>query len=144
MKIYIRNESRLEEFGHWSSCRGGFKGLYNTAHGKWWGFCHRADNKDYRFYIFNPPKELRTHPHWANFYSYGRNWYGVAFAKYPVGLEDGIQVIERALCDAFAGKKLGQSQDVPLIKRKDSSFKKITAAIKSRFGLKIYNLHGGF
>lgn len=136
MKNNNRNESKPEESNRWSPIKEGFKGLYVTSWGKWWGFCHKTNNKNYRFFLFNPPKELRNHPHWSNFYSCGRNWYGVAFAKCIASIEEGIQVIERALRDAFAGKKLGLSQAVPIIKRKDPSSKKITSEFRPFKGLK--------
>ena len=124
------------ESSDWTRCEKGYKGLFKTKFGKWWGFCQKADNKNYRFYLFNPPKELRSHPHMGNFYYCGKNWYGVAFAKCPVGIEEGIRAIEGALRDAFEGKKPGHSQDVSISKRKDPSSKKISSEFKPRSGLK--------
>lgn len=80
----------------------GYRGRYKTEHGSWEGYIHVEFGNEYKFYIYNPPEQLRNHSHWRCFRkqdSYGKYW--VHFSDNPENIDSGILSIEKILAESF-------------------------------------------
>jgi len=56
------------------------------------------------FYVFQPPREMEHHSHWACFQERGSGWYEVHMSRQPRDVGSGIMGIERILHDALEGQ----------------------------------------
>ena len=88
-------------------------GLYRANSRMFWGAVNTAYKNTYRFYIWNPPNELRNHPKFSSFRYIGQGWYLVHFIRSPKSLKRGIQMIEDILVQAFKidEKSIGIRED---------------------------------
>lgn len=85
----------------WCRTSQGYRGKYKTKYDSWMGLIE-TDYDSHKFYIFNPPDELRSHSHWACFRkqdAYGKYW--VHFSQEPENIDEGIISIQKILAEAF-------------------------------------------
>jgi hypothetical protein len=74
-------------------------GFYRSRMGSWEGEIQLGYSP--RFYVLNPPPELRGHPHWVCFTPVGGGWFRVHFKTRPNDIDSGILSIERMINEAF-------------------------------------------
>jgi len=103
--VMSKPKNRSEKTHDWTPIECGFRGVYKTHLGEWWGCARKTNKKNFRFFVYNPPKELRNHRFWPDFVSIGHGWFAVSFSCSPENLQEGIEVIERVLREAFEIKK---------------------------------------
>jgi hypothetical protein len=77
-------------------------GNYQTRHGSFRALIEQR-GADLRFFMFDPPQEVRQGTHWACFQDRGNNLYHVHMSQRPTDVSSGIITIERLIADAFEG-----------------------------------------
>lgn len=78
-----------------------YLGNYQTRYGSFRGMIEQPGTNHFRFYIFDPPKELKRHSHWVCFQYRGANGYQAHMRKRPADVSSGIITIERLITEAF-------------------------------------------
>lgn len=78
-------------------------GFYETSQHAVRGLVDRIDSPRPDFYIFDPPPELRQHPHWVCFRKVRDGVFVIHFSPAPANADEGILTVERLLADAFQG-----------------------------------------
>lgn len=101
-QIQRREEPYWQERG-WIRRGEAFAGTYQTPYGSFRGTVEDRGWNDLRFYIEDPPRELRESSHWACFQPRGARGYHVHMARRPGDVSSGILTIERLITDAFEG-----------------------------------------
>jgi hypothetical protein len=104
-RITVQRSDRpyTEEQG-WQRRNGGWfgsprlEGFYRTRFGSFKGEISIASSN---FFIFDPPDELRHHPHWICFSPRGGGKYAIHFAVRPRDIDSGILQVERLLHESF-------------------------------------------
>ena len=97
---------RRSEISYWQErgwVRDGhrYTGTYQTRYGSFRGYCDQKGLSFFRFYIYQPPEELRRHSHWKCFLERDRGWYEVHMGRMPADISSGILAIERLITEAF-------------------------------------------
>ena len=77
------------------------KGFYKTKYGLFKGEARREHNGELKFYIIDPPKELRNHPHWICFNHIWGARFSVHFSPQITDLDSGIMRIEAVINESF-------------------------------------------
>lgn len=85
----------------WRFVGGAYSGTYQTPHGSFLGRIEDRGYNHFRFYITDPPRELRRSAHWACFQPRGHKGYLVHMARRPTDVSSGILTIERLITEAF-------------------------------------------
>lgn len=78
-----------------------YSGAYQTPYGSFLGEIEDRGYDHYRFYITDPPEQLRRSGHWACFQPRGHRGFQVHMARRPRDVSSGIMTIERLITDAF-------------------------------------------
>jgi hypothetical protein len=76
-------------------------GCYKTPYGKWAGTVVRTHKKHFKYYIQDPPPELKEHSHWVCFSCKGDDLYHIHFSKKPKDVSSGILAIESIISESF-------------------------------------------
>lgn len=77
-------------------------GEYRTDYGNVLGTISFEPTVGFRFYVHNPPKELRIHPYWPDFTLVGGDLYLLHFATDPKDIDSGIVAIEKLLNEVLS------------------------------------------
>jgi hypothetical protein len=85
----------------WRRAADTYTGAYQTPYGSFLGSIEDRGFNHLRFYITDPPPELKRSSHWACFQPRGRKGYLVHMARRPRDVSSGIMTIERLITDAF-------------------------------------------
>jgi hypothetical protein len=85
----------------WTRADNRYTGSYRTPRGSFYGYADEAHRGYFRFYVFQPPREMEHHGHWACFQQRGDGWYEVHMARQPRDVSSGIMSIERILHEAL-------------------------------------------
>ena len=78
---------------------------YFQTNGKIFSGVVVLSEKTFRFYINNPPKELRNSMQNGILKYVGNGWYSFLFKRQPLPVEAGIRRIERLLEESLSNKK---------------------------------------
>jgi len=78
-------------------------GNYQTHYGASQGMVEDRGWGDLRFYMFEPPGQVRESYHWACFQPRGKKGFHVHMATRPADVSSGIMTIEKLITDAFEG-----------------------------------------
>ena len=78
-----------------------YLGAYQTPYGAFCGKVIQRGAGQLRFYIQDPPEELKRHSHWTCFVNRGGNTYEVHMGRMPADASSGIMTIERLLVEAI-------------------------------------------
>ena len=76
-------------------------GYYRTFYRSFRGRIELFDSGDHQYFVHDPPRQLRQHPHWSCFVSRGNGLYWVHFSLKPRNVDTGIITIEKILCQAL-------------------------------------------
>jgi len=87
----------------WTRCGEQLVGFYETSGHAVRGLVDRIDSLHPDFYIFDPPPELRQHPHWICLRQVREGVFRIHFSPAPANADEGILTVERLLADAFHG-----------------------------------------
>jgi hypothetical protein len=88
----------------------GWKRVFLPSGSEWQGYYRTrwvsvkgrvAASNPPRFYICNPPENLKRHSHWSCFSSQGNGWYSVHFRRMPTDLDSGVMEIERIIGESM-------------------------------------------
>jgi hypothetical protein len=82
----------------WARSNGYLLGRYRAGRSEFDG---RVDGNGQVFMIRHPPRELRSHGHWACFRPQPNGWFTVHFTTVPSDVSSGIMKIERILSEAL-------------------------------------------
>ncbi|MGI8467006.1 MAG: hypothetical protein ACR2N3_00970 [Pyrinomonadaceae bacterium] len=63
----------------------------------------RNRGRDITAYIYNPPREVKYHPHRACFQLVGDNWFHLHWSRPARNVDDAILYMERVLDESFKG-----------------------------------------
>jgi len=86
----------------WRRSNGAIVGHFNTNHGRFRGRIEDYYTNDPQLYIYDPPPELSSHPHWHCFIPKEGDKFYVHFAnKGPLDLASAIEKVEEAIDDSF-------------------------------------------
>jgi len=86
----------------WRRSNGAIVGHFNTNHGRFRGRIEDYDTNDPQLYIYDPPPELSSHPHWHCFMPREGDKYFVHFInKGPLDLASAIEKVEEAIDKSF-------------------------------------------
>lgn len=86
----------------WQICGDEMHGYYRTFRGSYQGAIKLFQSGDHRYFIVNPPQQLRQHPHWPCFVYQGRDdLYWVHFNLKPRNVDAGIITIETILRESL-------------------------------------------
>lgn len=80
-----------------------YLGNYQTRYGSFRGLVEQRGS-ELRFYLFDPPKEMRQASHWACFQDRGNNLFHIHMSRRPADVSSGIIAIERLIANAFEGR----------------------------------------
>jgi len=80
-------------------------GQYQTPQGSAQGYIKQYRAPRPRFFIMNPPRELRRHPHWICFHRIGGNRFSIHFSPAPKNPDDGIRAVEKVLAEALRSRR---------------------------------------
>ena len=86
----------------WKCRNSQLTGKYRTDYGNVRGTISFGPEIGFRFYVHNPPKELRIHPYWPDFKHVGGNRYSIHFAVAPKTINSGIVAVEKILNEALS------------------------------------------
>ena len=78
-----------------------YHGTYQTPYGSFRGMVEDRGFGDLRFYMFDPPQQVRNSSHWACFAPRGKKGFHVHMATRPADVGSGIMTIERLIQNAF-------------------------------------------
>lgn len=81
-----------------------YSGTYQTRHGSFIGIVEDRGFGDIRFYLSDPPDQVRRSCHWACFQPRRSKGYQVHMSTRPADISSGILTIERLVTDAFEGR----------------------------------------
>ena len=101
VEVIKRRELPYWQERGWVWQDGVYWGNYQTRHGSFQGLIEDRGQGDLRFYMFDPPREIRDGSHWACFQPRGRKGFLVHMATRPSDVSSGILTIERLITDAF-------------------------------------------
>jgi len=87
----------------WTKSGDRYTGSYRTVHGSFFGCAEEISRGFFRFYVYQPPKEMENHSHWTCFQNRDGGWYEVHMARMPRDVSSGIMSIERILHEALEG-----------------------------------------
>lgn len=79
-----------------------YMGTYQTRYGSFRGMIEQNGHEP-RFYMFDPPPEVRQCSHWACFQDRGNNLYHIHMSYRASDVSSGIITIERLITSAFEG-----------------------------------------
>jgi len=102
--IFIDRDTSPEwKLRGWVKIRNGtvYRGYYTTEYGLFKGEVYKKLFGGYKFYIIDPPKELKNHPHWICFNYENKDRFSVHFNKSVYDLDSGIIRIETIINEAF-------------------------------------------
>ena len=86
---------------HWRIEGSRLAGYYRTKYGSFAGHIEAYDTDSPRFYITEPPPELRAHPHWCCFQRRERGRYWIHFGPAPTDPDTGILEVEKVLAESL-------------------------------------------
>ena len=90
----------------WKEKRNIVEGWYRCRFGAWRGEIIRTISGKLKFFIFNPPPQLKEHSHWHCFNYTGKdNRYFIHFSKDSSSLDAGIMAIQRILDQSFRDQR---------------------------------------
>lgn len=89
-------------YKHWKVRGNQLDGFYRTPLGSFEGHIKQFRSHRPEFFIVNPPRQLKSHAHWACFHSRGPNRYWIHFGSAPASPDAGILEVERVLAEALA------------------------------------------
>jgi hypothetical protein len=100
---------KRQEIPYWQECgwvrQGGlYWGNYQTRYGSFQGLIEDRGQGDLRFYMIDPPPQVRSCSHWQCFQPRGRKGFLVHMATRPWDVSSGIMTIERFITDAYEGR----------------------------------------
>lgn len=82
------------------------KGWFRCPYGAWRGLIEKTPSGRYKFYIFNPPAELRKHSHWQCFHYTGDGEkYFIHFSNDSQSIDGGIMSIQRILHESMQNRR---------------------------------------
>jgi len=84
---------------------GELRGYYRTRYGSFKGKI-TIQGFTSKFYIYDPPSELRSYSHWSCFNIQPDGSYFVHFTTPPQDIDSGIMMIERIIVEAYTGRKV--------------------------------------
>lgn len=87
----------------WTRSGNLYTGNYQTPYGAFSGMAEDQGGNFFRFYLFDPPAEVRRSSHWACFQPRRNKGYLVHMATMPADIGSGIMTIERLITEAFQG-----------------------------------------
>lgn len=93
----------LWESKGWKQSGNQLLGFYETSQHAVRGLVDRIDSPRPDLFIFDPPPELRQHPHWICFRQVREGVFRIHFSPAPANADEGILTVERLLADAFRG-----------------------------------------
>lgn len=85
----------------WTQDGNRYTGSYRTGRGSFFGYADEQSRGHFRFFIFQPPREMEGHSHWTCFQNRGDGWFEVHMARMPRDVSSGIMSIERILHEAL-------------------------------------------
>jgi hypothetical protein len=88
----------------WKQAGRNYMGTYKTSFGSFVGMIEEIRPGNYRLYIYDPPRELKSHGHWACFQRLDDRSYRIHMSKMPRDVSAAIITIERLLTEAFGGR----------------------------------------
>ena len=90
---------------HWRIEGSRLAGYYRTMYGSFAGHIEAYDTDSPRFYITEPPPELRAHPHWCCFQRRERGRWSIHFGPAPTDPDTGILEVEKVLVEALRNQR---------------------------------------
>lgn len=99
-KSVKRNIAPLWKERNWNKQGNTYKGFFRTKYGSYKGEIIERYQGYIQFYIFNPPKCLARHSHFACFIPKEGKKYEIHFSKKARTLDEGIMSIEKILSEA--------------------------------------------
>jgi hypothetical protein len=91
----------------WQKLGRAYRGYYRTQYGVYGGLIEEKFANSYAFFIYDPPKELKSHQHWQCFSRKGGGKYQIHFSEKPEDVSSGIIMIERLIGEAFENYRNG-------------------------------------
>jgi hypothetical protein len=85
----------------WKKNSGIHRGYYRCRLGAFKGEIEERVNGDYKFFIYNPPKEVLTGHHKPCFTDNGNNRYHIHFVIDAKNIDSGVMAVERLLTESF-------------------------------------------
>ena len=76
-------------------------GYYRTKFGSFEGKIRPRLLQSPKYYLRNPPKEMKSHPEWSCFMKHDNGWYSVHFITAPESIDEGIKSLEEIIAEAF-------------------------------------------
>jgi hypothetical protein len=102
--VIKRRELPYWQVRGWAWHNGTYLGNYQTRFGAFQGLIEDRGQGDLRFYMLDPPQEVRSGSHWNCFQPRERKGFLVHMATKPWDVSSGIMAIERLITNAFEGK----------------------------------------
>ncbi len=99
-KSVKRNIAPLWQERSWNKQGNSYKGFFRTKYGSYKGEIIVRYQGLIQFYIFNPPKCLARHSHFACFIPKEGNRYEIHFSTKAKNIDTGIMEIEKILAEA--------------------------------------------
>ena len=100
--IFIERDNSPEwKFRGWVKYGSVYKGYYRTMYGVFKGEAHEKLSGGYKFYIIDPPKELKNNSHWVCFHYENEDKFSVHFNRDVYDLDTGILRIEPLINESF-------------------------------------------
>ena len=78
-----------------------YHGAYQTDHGSFRGMIEDRGYGDLRFYMSDPPRQVRNSSHWACFAPRREKGFHVHMARRPADVSSGILTVERLITESF-------------------------------------------
>jgi hypothetical protein len=103
-EVIKRRELAYWQERGWTRQSNTYYGTYQTAYDSFRGMIEDRGWGNFKFYMFDPPGELRRSSHWACFAPRGEKGFLVHMAHRPADISSGIMTIERLITDAFEGR----------------------------------------
>ena len=77
-----------------------YTGSYQTPYAAFQGAIEERFG-GFKFYLYNPSRQIRNHSHWQCFAHQGSDWFIVHMARRPKDVSSGIITIERLITEAY-------------------------------------------
>jgi hypothetical protein len=93
-----------------------YRGYYRTKHGAYSGLIEEEFANSYAFFMHDPSRELKHHPHWECFSRKGGGKYQIHFSEKPEDISSGIVTIEKLIGEAFENYGNGGGRWIPKLR----------------------------
>lgn len=102
MKVVAYKTGPYHILHNWKAYEYGYKGVFHTQFGIWWGAVVKEYNGRFSFYIYEPPLDkIKKHKYGACFSYRGNGWYLFNFIIPPKDISSGILEIENILTESL-------------------------------------------